>query len=90
MPPPPPRDMTFHERSQYDFTITWRAPELTQINSEPVVKYALELSVSGASGTCAPAIQCLEPIPQTGRRCAMCRTILAWALRSRLAEPPPG
>ena len=51
MPPPPPRNVTFHERSQYDFTVTWRAPELTPINSEPVVKYALELSVCGASGT---------------------------------------
>ncbi|KAL3904914.1 MAG: hypothetical protein SGPRY_011107, partial [Prymnesium sp.] len=51
VPPAPPRDVQFYERTQWDFTITWRPPDISPGNDRPITKYALELSVFGASGT---------------------------------------
>ena len=49
--PPPPLDVTLHERTQWDAVVTWRPPKLTGANDSKVTCYALEVSTTGASGT---------------------------------------
>ena len=50
--PPPPVDLQTLERTQYDAVIQWYAPA-TKAGREPpkIIHYALELSVTGPSGT---------------------------------------
>jgi len=64
-PPAPPRDVTFYERTQWDFTITWRPPLPSPGNDRPVIKYALELSACQQSGTYGPFEEIWQGMPHT-------------------------
>ena len=54
--PGPPLEVTLKERTQTDFVVTWRPPKqkIIERTGRQVTQYAIELSVSGKSGTAGP------------------------------------
>lgn len=89
MPPAPPRDVQFYERTQWDFTITWRPPDISPGNDRPITKYALELSVFGASGTVRDGLRFVHPLLHFAHLAACCSTMCCLPATSSGAIQPP-